>query len=86
MHGPGIVPAAEYYLARRQYGRVQVEVLVVAQLPNVAAVCVHQVDIAGSFDAVPAGDCRVRSGRDEDDSAVGQIAGIEVVNVRMLTS
>ena len=86
MHRPRVVPPAENHLAGRQHGRMEIQVLIETQLPYVTAVGVHQIDAACALHAVPAGDRRDRGGRDENDSAIRQIAGVEIIDIRMLVA
>ena len=84
VHGARVVPAAEDHLAGGQHGRMEVVILVEAQLPHPRAVGIHQVDARRPLPAVPTGNRMVRGGGGEHDPPVGQVAGVEVVHALLL--
>ena len=73
-----VVPAMIDDLTRWKHGRMEVVVLVEAELANVRAIAVHQVEIAYSLATVPARHGLIGGRRSEDDLAAGQVARVHV--------
>jgi hypothetical protein len=81
-----VLPAGVQHAAVVQHRRAPVVVLVETQLARVAAVGVRQEQVGDHVAAADAGHAGEAPCRTEDDPAVGQVAGVVVVHVRLLAS
>ena len=80
----GIFPARVKHAAVVQQRRIPIVVLVETDLPRVAAVGLHEAQVGHRVAAAHAGHALEATGRVEEDPAVGQVAGVVVVDVRFL--
>ena len=81
MADAGVVPAVVEHLPARQNHRMEVMILIEAELPYFRSVGVHEVQVADLLAAVPAGNRLIRSGRAEHNLAVRQIAAVHGVDI-----
>ena len=79
-----IFPAREEHPAIVQQRRIPIVVLVETDLPRVAAVGFHEEQVRHGVAAAHAGHALETAGRVEQDPAVGQVAGVVVIHVRLL--
>ena len=80
----GVFPAGEDHAAVIEHGGTPVLVLIETQLADAGTVGLHDAQVGHRVAAAHTGHAMKSEGRTENDPAVGQVAGIEVIHVGLV--